>query len=734
MLLEVRSLRQSFDTVYCRFGSDTLPNSYKEVKGKFIGIPCIAYELEVITKGKTESVILSTIIELINVLENKKGIEHGQALDKVAQMTKLDRILIKTVWDEHKDTLNNKTGAEDDSPEKYNVRVFLNLVTKEFFQVCIDEEDYQEKTSFKFINPLNVDDDIRMEGNYCYFKKDIGRSFTYCAAVLDCEKPEGIVNPDIATLDKVILSDSKFRHKDSVNSVKIKNWQEILLVALSYLSNVDLITYHIADPFFRKDREEIRNTISKCNTSPEIKFIENYFNNKIKLILDDSQMSFQDENDEYSLSYITLFKYPKLRASVEDLDKRYRLVRSNKQSSENLHESKQNELQSLDNNARADFIRASVEVFENLLEIVFQQYLSVAVGLIERETSTKTKKIDKEKSRKRGINNFYRVVELIKEVGFIYTDNDAKAYLRVSESIPKNTAELHNINYNNSSVIKWFILNLLEAKVDKANPWRRVAEKYSDLGSYLCKMDKVRDQAKHDADEKDKFKYNELDYIYNMTHDIIKITLVPEYEFGTSANKTDDNSETTIERKALDELRKYDELYNSNILKRKAALVCQYYIVKDSQYIVVCENLIQALLLAFVEEHCKTFDNIESVFTKNRQEDYETMVLLYIKYGYPGDELISKPNTGKYKSWIDFPEKMTSNQLLYMIFAQLDKSEPAFLKILIETYPDIIKDIDFISVLRKHNEHTDFEKIKKNYPDFHDKFLKSINRACKLLK
>ena len=159
-------MRQSFDTVYCRFGSDTLPNSYKEVKGKFIGIPCIAYELEVITKGKTESVILSTIVELLNVLENKKGIEHGQALDKVAQMTKLDRILIKTVWDEHKDTLNNKTGAEDDSPEKYNVRVFFNLVTKEFFQVCIDEEDYQEKTSFKFINPFNVDDDIRMFNNF----------------------------------------------------------------------------------------------------------------------------------------------------------------------------------------------------------------------------------------------------------------------------------------------------------------------------------------------------------------------------------------------------------------------------------------------------------------------------------------------------------------------------------------------------------------------------------------
>ena len=33
-----------------------------------------------------------------------------------------------------------------------------------------------------------------------------------------------------------------------------------------------------------------------------------YQNNKIKLILDDSQMSFQDENDEYGLSYSAAFK------------------------------------------------------------------------------------------------------------------------------------------------------------------------------------------------------------------------------------------------------------------------------------------------------------------------------------------------------------------------------------------------------------------------------------------
>jgi len=52
---------------------------------------------------------------------------------------------------------------------------------------------------------------------------------------------------------------------------------------------------------------------------------------------------------------------------------------------------------------------------------------------------------------------------------------------------------------------------------------------------------------------------------------------------------------------------------------------------------------------------------------------------------------------------------------------------------LLDTYPDIIKDIDLISVLRKHNEHTDFEELKRSHPNFHEKFLKSVNEACKLL-
>ena len=144
--------------------------------------------------------------------------------------------------------------------------------------------------------------------------------------------------------------------------------------------------------------------------------------------------------------------------------------------------------------------------------------------------------------------------------------------------------------------------------------------------------------------------------------------------------------------------------------------------------------MIQALLLAFVEEHCKTFDNIESVFVKNTEEDYKTILKLYKKFGYKGDELQRKPNTKKYKSWINFPNTMSSNQLLYMLFAQLDKSEPEFLKILLDTYPGIIKDIDFIWILRDHNKPTDFEKIKKSYPDFHVKFLNSVNGACKLLR
>ena len=437
---------------------------------------------------------------------------------------------------------------------------------------------------------------------------------------------------------------------------------ELLLVSLCYLSNVDLVSYHIADPFFKKDREEIRRTISMCSNSPEIKDMENYFDSNIKLILDNRRMSFQiGSNGENVNSYRFLERHGKLLKPVQDMDKWYvKVIRQRGQISEKLHEPQHSESVRLYSDAGPDFIRSVVEVFEFLLEEVYHRHeLSVTAGFIWEDFSNAESNFKKggKKDKKKKKDFFYAIVNLIKEIGFIYCDKDQDAYLLISESIPKNTSELNNKIFKNNSVVKWFICNLLEAKMSKTNPWYKVAEKYPDLGSYLCKMDPVRDQAKHDADEKERFKYNELEYIYNMTHDIIRITLVPEYEYGIADDEYEEDSEIAMERKALDELKKYDKLYSSNILKKKAALVCQYYIAKDSQYIVVCENLIQALLYAFVQEHCKVFDHIENVFTKNRQEDYEIMIELYVNYGYSGDELKSKPNTGKYKSWINSPEK-----------------------------------------------------------------------------
>ena len=119
-------------------------------------LPAAAYKMSLTTNQVTENIVVKTVVDLMKVY-HRQGLERGQAIERIAEKTCLNRLLVKAILKRNENNTDLETGEQNEGATQAFYYLLYDLISGRTFPELIPVEVFEEGARLASVNPPVVD-------------------------------------------------------------------------------------------------------------------------------------------------------------------------------------------------------------------------------------------------------------------------------------------------------------------------------------------------------------------------------------------------------------------------------------------------------------------------------------------------------------------------------------------------------------------------------------------------
>lgn len=704
-------------------------------------VPVVAYKIKVIDNNLSSDIIEETIVKLVQLYE-KQGLEHGSALNRVSEKTKLDRILVKEIWNKCKQDQDIITG--ETNKDQFTVEyVFYDVYNKRFYEAMIDEDAYKKCT--EEYREFNCNE------QYMWYRKCIGEGFKKSLYLqlpdacwnIPTPKPEEILSLWHRThrssrYTAKIIDGKADEQKTSKPLCKIiiEEAEKIALFTKIYVSKNNLNELIAANPFRNGTMSAISDIMSKeleCKEKQEFYYDLQYNCDSLRLYVEDylnrpieglNIESLSDVEKDF-LNKIKEHRWEGLyKALAEVLKVKLKLNSQIALSKEEL---------------RKNYFFKLYDLLEKVLGTVFRKYYVPG-----KKKLRKSQKLDKTQAKETSSQNSdsdrFEAKELIGLLKFLEFEIDeaTKKELRQKSNEINYLLKNKDVNADNDAFVT-FVGLALQAKADNNHPLWNITTEYADFPTLLLKYLNLRNNAKHDNSQLVLLNEN-IEALKEMDDFLLEHLL-----FGESIKSDEEKAienynlrEQSLIRQAENELLQYPHIMQApRELQDKARKATKALIDADGSYSSYADNLLNCFMDELLDANSTVQERKVAAFLYPMDRNKANKLALEMMQKYFGDVISFGINPNKVRRQVSRLAYASPATKLYLLLMLLDRvqgtSGQKTLQEIATACPDLIKCFDMITKYRGHNNSANFEEDGEALAKLNKMLLINIEAGMKLL-
>lgn len=703
-------------------------------------VPAVAYKIKVIDNNLSSDIIKETIVKLVQLYE-KQGLEHGSALNRVSEKTKLDRILVKAIWNKYKQDQDIITG--ETNKDQFTVEyVFYDVYNKKFYEAMVDDDAYKKCT--EEYREFNCNE------QYMRYRKSIGEGFKQS---LYLQLPNACWNIPTPTPEEILplwyrthrssmyatkkIDDKADEQKTSKPLCKIMvgEAEKIALFTKIYVSGNNLNELIAANPFRNGTMSALSDIMSKeleCKEKQQFYYDLQYNCDSLRLYVEDYLNRPIEGLNIESLSDVEKDLLNKIKEHRwEGLYKALAEVLKVKLKLNSQIASSKEEL-------RKNYFFKLYDLLEKILGTVFRKYY------VSSKKLRKSQKLDKIKVKETDSPNSdsdrFEAKELIGLLTFLEFEIDeaTKKELRQKSNEINYLLKNKDVNADNDAFVT-FVGLALQAKADNNHPLWNITTEYADFPTLLLKYLNLRNNAKHDNSQLVLLNEN-IDALKEMDDFLLEHLLLGE-SIKSEEEKAIENynlREQSLIRQAENELLKYPHIMQASLeLQDKARKATKALIDADSSYSSYADNLLSCFMDELLDANSTVQERKVAAYLYPKDKNEANNLALEMMQKYFGDVISYRINPAKIRKQVSRLAYASPAIKLYLLLMLLDRvqgtSGQKTLQEIATACPDLMKCLEMITKYRGHNNCDNFEEDGEALKKLNKMLLINIEAGMELL-
>jgi hypothetical protein len=719
-----------------------------------VALPLYDAVLDIIEKDRlTDNIFIKTVINLI-AIKRKEGMDDSQIIDYVADKTRLDRVVVKTIIRKYDNNKDIQTGQINAQLQDSQAHIFYNPITNEYICDWIDDANFER---WSYVDQTTVQ--MNFAHNELQYGTTIGRrrEKAYILGVGDpgtspyeiLPHPSGKISARI--LEQMRSSLQGKRRTDKAISIKDTQRRDpTWVICHLYVNEGDLSDVQALSPFeggmssYLVDL--IRETSQKFpHANAEIlagieeleKIRKDRLNNAVTF-----DMIRQESAKRLLASYPDLRRFPNVAEKITTFFSRFPEPENEGSDIGPTWEEKRRE--------------EITVAFYSSMEALFTQAVETLYPVRDTEQSKKIKDlciiIASKGDRRKNFNGLF--CPIAARVGFedkqSYEEFFSKNSIRardVADILSK--AERHSLSGNGVGhgnnhpyqyqLTELIIAMMIEADASPEHPFRGIAPKCPNLFQAMATAKKRRDVAKHNDQSSVHEAVLSVSGLYTMKALLEKCLELIAPKVSTpqevDANRKILDGKMPAQIKGDEQAAKYLFLSKFEPTSNKVRDLCFRFYYKDTSYYSGCYNLLDTVLYQMLLhwDSDKGWQRVNDFFTGNSKDDWDNVSQIFAKYGCTSDSTIPPPNTANLLGESRELLPVSLRNKLAMLFVVFDVEHPELLISISETMPDIVKLVDDVHEKRGHSNEADFSKDSEAIARLHDELLCVCDQLCKMI-
>ena len=693
--------------------------------------PAVAYKMCLTSSGNAQNILVQTVVDLMKVYR-AEGMERGAAMDRIAQRTLLDRLLVRAILKRYENNVDLETGEENEGITQSFYYLVYDPVSRQTFREMIPAEEYEEGKLLERVEPETVDL-LREEDAALRFQLRMSEK-RQSAWVFH---PGG--GPLAAPLNPPVSRDIERRYCRGRNSslTYLGISEPVGLICTCYLSESDLSAVHVMNPVGKGAMDQlyarIRDTLrAEPGRDEELaRHMED---------MESARRGALEAAENYSGTHGVM---------KQNLQNRYPGIEMYRDVWEHMATLEARCAvyeEALKGGGAGEEVDSAAKhclvAFYSALEELF------ALSLNKNYPREKAKQVNGMLDVLEGNRNYASYYAGIAELaGFedaeacrrFFEGKDGRIKIVVLKSVLSGAQRGGQIQ---RSLPELVAAHMIQAAAEENHPFRQAADRCPELLPLVQAAKKKRDIFKHGLDSRaiesqdhaEAPTQGEIVQMRVLAETMLEILLVPrasEEEQKRRAAAYDSRQASRI--RAKEALAAYPAL--EALAGRTAAQVCFRFFYQDPEYISTCSNLISGLFDVLFSEYSNQSQRQAAAerFSGDREADDAAMHALFQRYGcdYPSDD---RPNTGRIRHFSYNVKDLSVKCKLYLGFVMLDREDPALLRRLLEKSPGLPRLTDRVCVERGHNARTEFSDSPDGYASFHRELMETCSQFCKVMQ